>query len=413
MKTYNWIFVLAFISLGVVACTPMKDEIVDFSHFEITKVELGADHRQLIADGMARITLNPMLYQEYTYVTNEGKDSTVYGKIPVDRIAEGTVQYFMEDGTQLENEYYSTTDLSKSEIGFYVVANGIKSNVFNVSIREPFSEDIYDTIVYPIVFHVIQDKINVDLGQGVGSDIIYNTFETIAHVFARQATTSPNSADTRIRFQLAEYDPDGKLMTEKGINRYPMSTEELGNLDPELIKNNPEICWDYKRYLNIWIVDDFDAVTTPRYILNTADLSLIEGIQFEQKSLEEIEAGDYNLTDIGLVYDAEAFATEDVGYVTELGRFFGLLDTDGEDYCDDTFTYETYKEPWNTELNASNSRLKISSDGLLFYSVNIMDESTYGNTISMDQVKRIRTITEYCPHRWAYKSKWAFTGKND
>ena len=61
--------------------------------------------------------------------------------------------------------------------------------------------------------------------------------------------------------------------------------------------------------------------------------------------------------------------------------------------------------------DGSNSRLKISSDGLLFYAVNIMDDGSYKNTISMDQVKRIRTITDNCPHRWAWKSDWAFTGK--
>ena len=74
-------------------------------------------------------------------------------------------------------------------------------------------------------------------------------------------------------------------------------------------------------------------------------------------------------------------------------------------------TYKNYKEPWNTVGDGSNSRLKISSDGLLFYAVNIMDDGSYKNTISMDQVKRIRTITDNCPHRWAWKSDWAFTGK--
>lgn len=413
MKTKYFIYPLLMFS-GLCACTPDEDELVDFSDFQIAKVELGADHRQLIADGISTLTLNPMLYQPYKIQTDDGRDTIVYGKIPVDRLAEGTVQYFLEDGTPLKEGKYRTTDLSKSEQGFYVTANGLKSDVFKVSIREPFAEDAYETITYPVVFHLIQDKTKVELGQGVGADIVNYAFNTIYNCFARTAAFSPNGADTKIRFRLAEYDPNGRKMEEKGINRYSLSTSDLNNLNPEKIKNNPKICWDYKRYLNIWIVENMgNSVSTPHYILNTADLNQIQGVSFEQLSLEEIEKQEYSLTDIGLIYGARDFAIEDVGYPTQMGKFFGLLDTENqkEDYCEDTFAYNTYKEPWNTALEGSNSRLKISTDGLIFYSVNIMDASSYKNTISMDQVKRIRTITDNCPHHWAWKSDWAFTGK--
>ena len=413
MKTKYFIYPLLMFS-GLCACTPDEDELVDFSDFQIAKVELGADHRQLIADGISTLTLNPMLYQPYKIQTDDGRDTIVYGKIPVDRLAEGTVQYFLEDGTPLKEGKYRTTDLSKSEQGFYVTANGLKSDVFKVSIREPFAEDAYETITYPVVFHLIQDKTKVELGQGVGADIVNYAFNTIYNCFARTAAFSPNGADTKIRFRLAEYDPNGRKMEEKGINRYSLSTSDLNNLNPEKIKNNPKICWDYKRYLNIWIVENMgNSVSTPHYILNTADLNQIQGVSFEQLSLEEIEKQEYSLTDIGLIYGARDFAIEDVGYPTQMGKFFGLLDTENqkEDYCEDTFAYNTYKEPWNTALEGSNSRLKISTDGLIFYSVNIMDASSYKNPISIDQVKRIRTITDNCPHRWAWKSDWAFTGK--
>ena len=36
--------------MAIWGCTPDSDMLVDFNDFEITKVELGADHRQLIAD---------------------------------------------------------------------------------------------------------------------------------------------------------------------------------------------------------------------------------------------------------------------------------------------------------------------------------------------------------------------------
>ena len=44
---------------GVVCLNSDEDELVDFSDFQIhQRVELGADHRQLIADGISTLTLN-------------------------------------------------------------------------------------------------------------------------------------------------------------------------------------------------------------------------------------------------------------------------------------------------------------------------------------------------------------------
>ena len=97
--------------MAIWGCTPDSDMLVDFNDFEITKVELGADHRQLIADGVSTLTLNPMLYQSYTFKNEEGRDSVVFGKIPVDRIKEGTVNYFLEDGTPMNGPTYKTTGI--------------------------------------------------------------------------------------------------------------------------------------------------------------------------------------------------------------------------------------------------------------------------------------------------------------
>lgn len=413
MKTIYFIY-LCLLLFGFQACTPDEAERFDLSAYEVAKIKLGADHRQLIADGISTLTLNPMLYKAYTYVNDEGRDSVNYGKIPVDRIVPGSVKYFLEDGTPLDDDTYKTTDLSKGEQGFYAMVGDVMSDTFRITLRSPFPDNAYEVIEYPVVFHIIQNKKNVDFGLGIGSDIVYYAFDIIHNCFARTTTFSPNGADTKIRFRLAEYDPQGKKMTEKGINRYPLPEKELDELTMDGIKNNPQVCWDYKKYLNIWVVEDFgNSATTPKYIAASADLDQIKGIGVSKLPVDEIMLQDYTLMDIGLIYDATDFATEDVGYATQMGKFFGLLETKDkkEDYCDDTFTYTTYREPWDSGSQASNSRLKISSDGLIFYSVNIMDDGSYKNTISMEQVKRIRTIADNCPHRWAWKSKWAFTGK--
>ena len=94
MKTRYFIG-LFILFAGLQGCTPEKDVLIDFSEFQVTKIELAADHRQLIADGVSTLTLNPVLYQSYTFRTEEGKDSVTYGKIPVDRITKEMVDYFL------------------------------------------------------------------------------------------------------------------------------------------------------------------------------------------------------------------------------------------------------------------------------------------------------------------------------
>ena len=121
MKTRNLLYLFLLLGFGV-ACTPEEGDVLDFSQVKIEKVELSADHEQLIADGVATLTLNPMLYQKV-----EGQDGEMYGRIPADRFKEGTVKYFLEDGTELDGPEYRTTDASQGEVGFYIMVNGVKS----------------------------------------------------------------------------------------------------------------------------------------------------------------------------------------------------------------------------------------------------------------------------------------------
>ncbi|TKC65431.1 hypothetical protein FBD94_02440 [Pedobacter hiemivivus] len=391
-----------------ISCKRDKTERFEMADYKVTKVELLADHTQLIADGKSILSFNPQVYSTYSYKDPSGVDTDVDALIKADRVRPGSVKYFMEDGTSIEGVGYTTSDLSKPELKFYAIADGIKSALLTIKIRAPFADSQYQVIEYPVVFHVIQNKNTVDMKQGVGSDVINYAIEQINRTFARQVVFSPNGADTKIRFRMAEYNPQGKQMAEKGINRYSLSPEELSLLKEANLLTNPDICWDYKKYLNIWIIDTWsNNAKPPKYILQPADLNKIKGFTFTKADEPTINAAAYAMTDIGLVYQARAFGVEDVYYSAQIGKFFGLIETKSkkEDYCDDTFVYTNFY----SNTNLGNSRLKKTLEGMPFLSVNIMDDATYQNTISMDQVSRMRMVTEYCPHRWAYKSNWAFT----
>ncbi|MCB6971778.1 MULTISPECIES: hypothetical protein [Butyricimonas] len=433
MKTKNLLYLL--LSLGIfIGCTPEEGEVLDFSNVEIEKVELGADAEQLIADGVATLTLDPKLYQ-----VAEGKDGEkVYGRIPVDRISGDMVKYFLEDGTELGGPEYRTTDVSKGKVSFYITANGMKSDLFTVKLREPFAENEYEMITYPVVFHVLQTTESVTGGSKLDASLIYEFFNTMVNTFERKVAFGPNNVDTRIRFQLAEYAPDGTKMEEKGINRWTRGKYQNewwyieGDGVEFCIKNDfkKDLLWDYKKYLNIWIVETMPGTIgtvtiPPRFILTGTEP--LEGIPvMQEKNAEEFEAmdkNDWKLSDIGMMFDLGQFSTGDklsLGQLGQVGQFFGLLPTEftregiTSDYCEDTVPYEIYREEWyDNNGNDANNRLKVTENGLLFYSTNIMDTYSFRTAITMDQMKRIRTITDNCPLRWAWKSKWAFTGKED
>lgn len=80
------------------------------------------------------------------------------------------------------------------------------------------------------------------------------------------------------------------------------------------------------------------------------------------------------------------------------------------DYCPDTYYY------WNDNQSVKKDTSRNENPGNdteYFTSYNIMDRYSMKNSITVDQVARIRMHIEKCPSRWMYKSKFPFTGKRE
>ena len=100
--------------------------------------------------------------------------------------------------------------------------------------------------------------------------------------------------------------------------------------------------------------------------------------------------------------------------------YYGLLYTDQDDnntfvngdndYCPDTYAYYS---GYSSGIYKNNRlyREDVDAEYEWFTSFNIMDNYSRRNSITVNQAERIRMIVERCPSRWAYKSSWAFTGK--
>ena len=131
------------------------------------------------------------------------------------------------------------------------------------------------------------------------------------------------------------------------------------------------------------------------------------------------------ITDVGFCINMSYFvnpmqSTDYFEISAVMAQYLGLLSTqvienyagtnfiDGDtDYCGDTPYY------WSNgnSVFKNNSKDGTEDNILYFTSYHVMDGYSYKNSISCDQVTRIRLNLEHCPSRWMYKSIFAFTGK--
>ncbi len=112
-----------------------------------------------------------------------------------------------------------------------------------------------DTLVLPVVFHIISDNPNAvtDLFVQKGLADLNDAFANSGNWFG------VNGTDTRIRFKLAQKDPDGGNTT--GITRVQTHWGSDINREIEDAKMKDVAEWDPKRYINIWIVKNLQFET--------------------------------------------------------------------------------------------------------------------------------------------------------
>ena len=214
---------------------------------------------------------------------------------------------------------------------------------------------------------------------------------------------------------------------EKGKNKVELA-EEMSKSDYEDYINS-KLIWDPARYLNVWLA----KYSTSSSVSNTYSVSapevILEGYEsipgLKMQVVSDYSASDVeNYTDVGMMINIrDFFATDGKSYFDlslVFGLYYGLLYTDQDDnntfvngdndYCPDTYAYYS---GYSSGIYKNNRlyREDVDAEYEWFTSFNIMDNYSRRNSITVNQAERIRMIVERCPSRWAYKSSWAFTGK--
>lgn len=270
-------------------------------------------------------------------------------------------------------------DARQGEIAVYA-----QEQEFVITLRQE-AKSTTDELKYqiPIIFHVIYYDA-ADPAQNPDGADIYAMLEEVDRIYKN---AGPESVDLNLEFTLAEYDPQGNKLKEKGIERVFWPQEEL---DPTEIMEDKT--GKYKHF--IWEPNDY--VNILLYPFSKSNILGISTFPYNpmgdaEHKIEGLQEAPINLTLENLNYvhgisinSSYMLAKEDVLakyvddseiknllnrqtklYITlahELGHYFGLRHTFSEvmgdwwadtDYCTDTGSYiRLGQKGYEAKLNA-------------------------------------------------------------
>ena len=403
----------------------------------IKLIKLRADHQTVLGNGKACMKFYADAYNILElpdYTPSYDGDSAVYepsikrdtSLIPRDLLPKGLFKLYDETGKEYPDFKFSTTDPTQRSIRFHLEAGELSSEELEIKVR-PLPEKEYEPIVIPVIFHVMNFSKNPSIPAiEITEKVIKKNIDRLNAVFAGSASTDPNGGDAKITFRLAEYDNIGIKLDIPGMHLYEIPNDEKFEKDEDfsqyVMDERSELLYDYRHFLNIWLINN---PTGNSY--SSKAPTVIDDINNPIPGLEakEITASfPEKPEEVGIFINMSNFLNpyQFMDYFeisTTVGRYLGLLTTqaselggvtnmvDGDtDFCQDTPYY------WG-EISSvfKNNAKEGQKEGVMYFtSYNIMDRYSYKNSISCDQIDRMRQHLDRCPSRWMYKSDFAFTG---
>ncbi len=314
--------------------------------------------------------------------------------------------------------FVSTPEEKKKYSYFYDYQEKLNQEIEKRKRMESFARTEADVLTIPIIVHVIHNGEPVGTGTNISAAQIQSQIDVLNEDFAnnspyKNATVAQfrdRADDAGIKFVLADIDPDGKLMREKGIDRVFFPKRNKVWTDTEFdAERKPQTIWDPSKYLNIWTADT-TIVVSGQILLGYGtypNLSGLEGIPQDAIGTNRTDgivvrynrlgsAGKVNVPQL-----PRGSFTFGRTATHEIGHFFGLLHTfnsfdcatDG-DFCPDTPLISS--ESSGCSLNQFRCNTLSMVQNYMDYS-----RDTCMTLFTKDQIRRMRTVLQVSPSRVA------------
>lgn len=461
------ILILLILFTFVSSCKKEDDVFFDLraSVDEITRLEIRADHKTMIANNDAKMQFYPIVYGTKTlerYVADEEtgqpyKDTLeIEYEIPLSQLPANVIKLYEKNSNKEVSDfiYSAKSNIPGSQLTFYAEVNGLKSNELNISVRE-IPDESYDEIVIPVIFHIVLPPPSSTPTYEISVDYLEKTLKRVNDIFNRRVTTDPNGGNAKITFKLAQYNGVGVKLQEAGKDVIVLSKSDITAIGTStnasqgyrtfMMKsssNRRTFIWDPEKYLNIWVTKFYTGagnessesysfqIWQPKVMHSDYELTSIPGLD-EMVAADIFSFSDVtDPLDVGIMLNFTQFLNPQSHGINEfsvanvISQFLGLLPTkcgnyndlnsDGDnDYCSDTYNYEP---GWYATVFKANNLYKQPEEDPTrpkewFTSFNVIDYVSRKNSISVDQATRMRKVLLQCPSRWMYKSDFALTGK--
>ena len=250
---------------------------------------------------------------------------------------------------------------------------------FTQQYRENAGNKSIETMLIPLVFHVVHDNGEENISDAQIFESIVQLNEDYAALNPELVDVHPNFsdlvADVGIEFRLAELDPNGEPTT--GINRIQSDLTYNGSN----IALKEMIQWDPTMYLNIWVVHSSDGGNGSAFAYYPADVegsgSIYDGVVSSYWAVGRTET---------------AVSTHYKILTHEVGHWANLKHTWGDESNNQSLTgcsYDDGVEDTPNTIGNGGCDLEVESCGSLDNVQNYMDYSNCPNMFTEGQKTRM------------------------
>ncbi len=391
---------------------------------DVTELYFSAGAEMMIADGKGTLNFIIETYKDY-----KKEDGTVVKKLfDYHTLPEGSIKIYEETTNKEVGFTYTTTTVPASNLRFYAKIGNLKSAVKEVKVR-PNPAPLQKLYV-DVIFHVWElnpSNVAFDVSSFQPTDYadIVKGLKIMNDVVNNKIGTNPNGAAANVEFRLATKNQAGQELAFPGYNRIVYSDEikkvptaasiALGDFTSWIDLNKATYIWNPKLYLNVHLLpsgsnNSFGNAFPAKQLPAGPGQTLIQGITGIAANDDDFVNG---FTTSTLFMPNTLFKPgyeRRIEIFSYIGAFYGLYTTSAynatrfhSDFCEDTPEYNPALPP-NDYFYALKTGLK----GDKFVIENAMDDTRYPssrNSITLDQVTRLRAVMTRCPGRMNSKTQ--------